>query len=280
MAPPPYQAPWGHKEYWIFCDESVSDGSRFSDFFGGVIVPASSHASIEAHLAGFKASLGLTQEVKWQRVGLQSVDRYKRLIAAFFDLMRRGEVRYRVMFRPTDHTIRWTADEKDKRYFKLYYQFIKHAFGLCFVPQCEAGTRVRFYFDQFPDTFGKIDEFKDYLKQMPQRGLKTPHLRLNPSHIVEIDSKMSAIIQCVDVIVGAMAFGLNEMHLVPPKGGNPLGKRTLAKFSLYCFILTEIRTIYPYFLPEESTSCRPFNPHGRWQMHYRHWNFRSRRGKN
>ena len=42
--------------------------------------------------------------------------------------------------------------DREIGYFKLYYQFIKHAFGLRHLPVRDDGTRLRLFFDQFPHT--------------------------------------------------------------------------------------------------------------------------------
>jgi hypothetical protein len=67
---------WQEKEYWIFCDESVQEGTNFSNFFGGAIVPAARHADVENRLRIAKAKIGFLKEMKWQRVPEQSLEGY------------------------------------------------------------------------------------------------------------------------------------------------------------------------------------------------------------
>ena len=69
--------PWNENEYWIFCDESIQSGPKFSNFFGGAIVPASRHADIENQLRALKAKIGFLHELKWQRVSEQWLEGYK-----------------------------------------------------------------------------------------------------------------------------------------------------------------------------------------------------------
>lgn len=47
--------------------------------------------------------------------------------------------------------------------------------------------------------------------------------------------------QCLDVVLGAMAFRLNDLHKEKPEGSNKRGKRTLAKEKLYKYINKKIR---------------------------------------
>jgi hypothetical protein len=51
----------------------------------------------------------------------------------------------------------------------------------------------------------------------------------------------------MDIILGAMAFRLNDLHKEKLDGSNKRGKRTIAKENLYKYILAEIRSFYPNF---------------------------------
>jgi hypothetical protein len=271
--------PWHEKEYWIFCDESVQEGPKFSRFFGGVIVPAVRHADVENQLRIEKAEAGFLKELKWQRVTEQWLEGYERMATAFFDVLRKGDVRMRVMFQETRNVpARLNRDGRNEGYFKLYYQFIKHAFGLAHVPDQEAGTRLRLFFDQFPHTREKVVQFKGFLFGLPEASaVRHARLHLSPDHIAEVDSKEHVLLQCVDLVLGAMAFRLNDLHVQKPDGQRIRGKRTLAKDRLYRHILKEIRTVKPAFNPKITTGTEPF-PSGSWSMPYRHWLFESRTG--
>ncbi|MGI8436764.1 MAG: DUF3800 domain-containing protein [Chthoniobacterales bacterium] len=273
MANPSQPPAWHEKEYWIFCDESVQEGSKFSNCFGGVIVPAASHVDVENRLRIAKAEIGFLKELKWQRVTEQWLQGYERMITVFFDVIRAGDVRMRVMFRASDTPEMLSRAQRDDSYFKLYYQFIKHAFGLAHVPDRADGTRLRLFFDQFPHTREKVTQFKGFLGALPDAAaVRHAKLHLSPDHITEVNSKEHVLLQCVDVVLGAMAFRLNEMHLVKPEGQRQRGKRTVAKDRLYRHTLGEIRTLKPAFNPKISTAAQPF-PEGSWSMPYRHWLF-------
>lgn len=269
-----YTKAWHDKEYWIFCDESVQEGVKFSNFFGGVIVSASRHAEVENQLRIAKAEIGFLKELKWQRVTEQWLDGYLRMITAFFKVIRHGDVRLRMMFRANDPEMKNLKRAlRDESYFKLYYQFIKHAFGLAYVPDRDDGTRLRLFFDQFPHTRENVMQFKGFLGGLPEAvQLRHAGLHLSADHITEVDSKEHVLLQCVDLVLGAMAFRLNDMHLIKPEGQRQRGKRTLAKDRLYRHILAEICTLKPAFNPKISTAAQPF-PEGAWSMPYRHWLF-------
>ena len=265
---------WSEKEYWIFCDESVQDGPLFSNFFGGAILPAKNHSAVENEMRIRKAEIGFLKELKWQRVTEQWLEGYQQMMTAFFDLLRRDAVRVRVMFRDNLHsTDHLSPQQRGESYYRLYYQFIKNAFGLRHCPMRSDGTRVRLFFDQFPDTGEQVAQFKGFLGALPKAsGMREARLLLSPDHITEINSKKHVLLQCVDIVLGAMAFRLNNLHQVKPEGASKRGKRTLAKDRLYRYILAEIQTLKPSFNPKISTAREPY-PEGSWAMPYRHWSF-------
>ncbi|MCC5849330.1 MAG: DUF3800 domain-containing protein [Verrucomicrobia bacterium] len=265
------------REYWIYADESVQAGAKYSKFFGGCIVPAHKCFEIKKRLESKKYELRLGKEMKWQRVTHQRLDDYQSMITAFFDELRAGHVRVRIMFQETKSTFSRAPEEnRHDPYYKLYYQFIKHAFGLAHMPVNEQGTRLRLFLDQLPHTAEYSAQFKGFIAALPQSSqLRHQSLKLDPSHIAEVDSKSHVLLQCVDVVLGAMAFRLNEMHLVKPDGSRIRGKRTIAKDKLYRHILSEISSLKPHFNPKISTASDPF-PEGTWSMPYRHWLFKTR----
>ena len=55
-------------EYIIYCDESVSDGIYYTDFFGGVLVCNTDYDVIKDALNAKKLELNLHGEIKWVKV--------------------------------------------------------------------------------------------------------------------------------------------------------------------------------------------------------------------
>jgi hypothetical protein len=70
-------------------------------------------------------------EVKWSKVTDRYVEKYIELIQDFFALVKSRELKVRIMFRQNAYELdQLTQEDLDTRYFKLYYQFVKHAFAL------------------------------------------------------------------------------------------------------------------------------------------------------
>ncbi len=260
------------KEYLIFCDESDASGRFYSNFYGGVLVGASHYDRITARLNEEKQRLNLYGEVKWSKASAQYLDKYQELMRAFFREVLAGHARVRIMFRQNAQVpVRLTQDQIEGTYFRLYYQFIKHAFGLAYRPNPRHPARLKLFFDEFPETKEAVTQFKGFLlglKDNPK--IRHAGLTITPEDIAEIRSHDHVLAQCLDVVLGAMAFRLNDKHKEIPPGEKRRGRRTVAKEQLYKTILAEIRRLKPGFNIGISTGMSPAE---RWSAPYRHWCF-------
>lgn len=90
--------------------------------------------------------------------------------------------------------------------------------------------------------------------------------------IAEFRSHDHVLAQCLDVVLGAMAFRLNNKHKVIPPGQKMRGQRTVAKERLYRHIHRQICTLKPRFNIGISTGT-PGGQAERWSAPYLHWCF-------
>src|SRR4051794_19363974 len=128
----------GDKEYIIYCDESDSSGEFYSNFYGGLLVGSSQFDRVTQRLNAEKQRLNFFGEVKWSKVSAPYLEKYQELISVFFEEIRAGNIKVRIMFRQNRHTpVHLTREQIEGTYFRLYYQFIKHAFGLAFHPRAD-----------------------------------------------------------------------------------------------------------------------------------------------
>lgn len=102
----------GDKEFILFCDESDRHGKYYSNFYGGVIVGSSQYQRATKCLNDKKAELNLYQEVKWEKVTAQYLDKYIALIRAFFQEIAQKSVRVRIMFRQNAYLPRGLSREQ------------------------------------------------------------------------------------------------------------------------------------------------------------------------
>jgi len=89
--------------------------------------------------------------------------------------------------------------------------------------------------------------------------------------IAEIKSHDHVLAQCLDVVLGAISFRLNDKHKLKPPDSTRRGKRTIAKERLFKALSRHIRSIRPGLNIGESTGVRREE---RWSAPYLHWKFK------
>lgn len=262
------------KEYIIFCDESAVKGRYCSNFYGGLLVGSSQYKRVTERFEELKALLNLHGEVKWSKVSAPYLDKYKALVRCLFEEMRAGHLKVRIMFRQNAHVATGlTAEQIEGSYFRLYYQFIKHAFGFQFRDRAAGKASLRLYFDDFPATREAVQQFKGYLHGLARSSqFLLGGMYLEAENIAEVRSHDHVLLQMLDIVLGAMHFKLNHLHKLKPEGSKRRGKRTVAKEKLYKLILSEIHTLYPRLNIGISTGT-PSGKEQRWTHAYRHWRF-------
>ncbi len=258
----------------LYCDESDKKGQFYSNFYGGVLVRSSHIMEIYDSLSKKKQQLNFYGETKWQKVTSNYLDKYQALIQLFFDFVKQDKIKVRIMFCQNCYIPRNLEPYHiQHEYFLLYYQFIKHAFGLQYSNKFQCKINVRAYFDKLPDTREKCELFKDHIYGLNRyKEFQKAHIRINKNHITEVVSHKHNILQCLDIILGAMQFRLNDKHKEKLEGKRIRGKRTIAKEQLYKFILSQIKEIYPNFNIGITTGLQG-NKINRWNHSYRHWLF-------
>jgi hypothetical protein len=107
---------------------------------------------------------------------------------------------------------------------------------------------LRLYFDRFPDTGEKVERFKGFIYGLQQNPkIRAAKIKIAREDITEVHSHDHVLLQCLDIVLGAMVFRLNDKHKEKLPGKSVRGKRTRAKETLYKTILQEIRQLHPNF---------------------------------
>ena len=263
-----------NREYFVWCDESDAKGKFYSNFYGGVLIKSEDLHEVQIQLQKTCKRLNLFDEIKWHKVSRHYVDKYMEAMNAFFALVAAGKVKVRIMFTQNAFIpTRLTDRHRNEEFFILYYQFIKHAFGLAYSNKSDQDINLRLYFDYLPDTLERRQVFKEYIKGIQAtRFFQLSRLKIRKQDIAEVDSKKHLVLQLLDVVLGAICFRLNNKHMEIPVGKGRRGKRTIAKEKLYRHINRKIRGIMPGFNVGANTGIR--NEHDYWLHPYRHWNFK------
>jgi hypothetical protein len=261
------------REYVIYTDESVKTGPFFGNFYGGVLLRSSDVDHVNATLRVAATRAGFDGEVKWQKVTSQYLDRYSALMGTFFDLIRDRRLKVRIMFTQTRNVaVDLQAYHRNHAYHLLYFQFLKHAFGLRYCNPGGRPIRLRLYMDQLPDTADKNALLIAFLAGLADSvEFKESQILVPRDQIAEVDSRKHIVLQCLDVVLGAMQFRLNDLHKAKPTGSRRRAKRTVAKHALYRFISRRIREIQPGFNIGVSTAAPTLVD--RFKQPYRHWLF-------
>ena len=263
------------ESFILYCDESAKKGKYFSNFYGGALIKARDREEINNMLINKCECLNFFSELKWTKVTENYLEKYIEFIDLYFNLISASKIKIRIMFTQNVHKASNLNDyHEENRYFLLYYQFIKHAFGLQYIePKEKYGFHLSALLDELPEKDDRCKEFKEYLNSLE----KYPPFRrrgwqISENDVADVNSKNHIILQGLDIILGGMQFRLNDKHKEKIPGTSNRGKRTIAKEKLYKYINKRIRSIYPNFNIGISTG-RPNGHTDRWHHPYRHWLF-------
>ncbi len=263
------------KMYYIWLDESDKEGTFYSNFYGGILVNSKNLPKVLEMSEGFIREHGMQEEeIKWQKVNKYNFERYKELVDFIFDLLGNGYAKIRIFFRHNQFKpIGLTNEQKRKSYSLLYYQFIKHAFGLEFSNKSDKDIFIKILLDDMPLKGDDANEFKEHLFNLNKdKGFMAARIKIRKEDIIEVDSSKHILLQFLDLILGAMCFRLNDKHKIKDPITGKYGIRTNLKKKLYMHINKKIREIHPGFNIGVSTSITKMED--RWLYPYSHWSFK------
>lgn len=260
--------------FYIFCDESLKRGKYYSNFYGGILIDKIDFEKVKNVLLSKVQDLEFeNSELKWSNVNTFKLEQYKSVTDVFFEFVKTNVIKVRIMF--TDNRFiptQLTKEHRDNQYHILYYHFIKLAFGLKYLTS-DIPIDLEIFFDKLPDTQRKNEQFKNFIygiQYLPE--FIESKIKIKKESIYEVDSKKHILMQCLDVVLGAMAFRLNDLHKEKPEGSKTRGKRTLAKEKLYKHINKKIRETRANFNIGITTGLDGNSPNLFFQP-YRHWLF-------
>lgn len=260
--------------YLVYLDESDKEGPYYSNFYGGIILKHDALDDFNARIRNIMANTKIAdEEIKWQKVNALTLPIYMVIVDELFRFLAEGKARIRIFFRHNRHKpVALTAEDKRNEYTKLYYQFVKHAFGFSEAPR-DGDNRLRLFIDEMPISPDQRKTFLTYLyglKETPP--FKRRNVYIIPNGVAEVDSKDHLPLQVMDVIMGAMCFRLNNKHKLKDAVTGKRPKRTVCKEKLYKHIRNKVCVITGrQFNIGESTGIN--SNIDRWEMPYRHWSF-------
>ena len=259
--------------YYIWTDESDSYGKYYANFYGGILIQSKHYEEVLSRLQAVVESVGLSgEEIKWQKVNAYTEERYMKIIDELFEILGEGKAKIRIFFRHRRHEAAGlTNEQRRKENQMLYYQFIKHAFGIRYSNPTGVPVRLRLFLDDMP--LKKLDrqEFLDAIYNLNTTvGFTTANIRIAEGDVAEVNSKSHLPLQVMDLVLGSMCFRLNDKHLIKDIDGKR-ARRTIIKERLYKYIRAKICKLHPGFNVGTNTGITKLSD--RWEQPYRHWSF-------
>ena len=190
--------------YHIYCDET-SLNSRFLGF-GGVIIPLKKIHFLEEDIVALRKKYGMNSELKWTKCNSQKSNFYTEFIELFFKYR---FVRFHSVFFERSEIDHKTFSEGDREigFYKFYYQLLLHTFsGYC--NSNESKIIIR------PDKRTTKYKLEDLRRILNNGFKKKTSQEFSPFKSIEpIDSKSSNIVQLNDVLLGGLAYQVNDLNV-------------------------------------------------------------------
>lgn len=269
--------------YTVYADEAWTQENevlRFHRFYGGAMVRADKRQGIVADLAALRSELGLVGELKWRRVSPTNWERVAFMLDAFLEFVDARDITLRYMWldRLFYNAGALTEYHAEYGYYILYYFFLIYGFGLPYHDLDE--VRVEFFPDQLPKDEQKRAEFMTFLRHCHTANVFKGRSPFRIIDVGDVDSRKHVLLQCVDVIIGAVGFRLNRFH-ERLQANRRRAPGTRAKLALYERIRDHLGAIDMAergglaFSVGVSTGTG-LDYDARWRNKFRQWNFRQR----
>lgn len=227
-------------KYQIFADEAWTHQqpqNRYHTFFGGIFGRESSTDILSAELLKIRAeSKFKNQEVKWSTLSVANFDYYKKLVDCIFRHISNKKIKYRQMF--LDRSFHYDGEnglsELDVQY-KLYYQFIKHSFGIQHLPNDDIEILIRL-------DGHSSQKHKDNLQRFVQIEIPNKIGRDNISlNVTYIDSRKHINLQVCDVLMGSAGYYGNKYHKRRENNKRGMTEKQRIKYEFAKYIYDQLR---------------------------------------
>jgi Protein of unknown function (DUF3800) len=188
----------------FYCDESSQNAHRFV-VLGVMVIMSESITNFRADLAAVRRNYeNLKGEMAWTKINSYKTGAYWEWLEIFEAYAKTGAVRMTALTLDTHQPAnRGWGREADLGFNKLLYQLLLHRVGK---RHASANRSLHGFLDS-----RTTRHLPEDLRRMLNGGLRNMSMTSNPFRsIVFRDSKTSDLIQLVDVLIGGLAFRLNE----------------------------------------------------------------------
>lgn len=194
----------------FYCDESSQNAHRFL-VLGALAILKERTEDLQKKLLAVRKRHNHYREMGWTCVNDYKYEAYSEWLDVFASFANRRIVRMTALVldtrMPTNQ--RWNTDDPDLGFNKLIYQLLLHRIGKKYA----IGRRPIYGYLDSRKTVHRPDD----LRRMLNGGLRKQFgFESNPfRRIVFIDSKLSDLIQLVDILIGGIAYDRNQHGSVP-----------------------------------------------------------------
>lgn len=232
-------------KYQLFADEAWTHNSeplgRYHYFFGGIFGLENDLDRLDVALRKIIQKYGVKTEIKWSKVSPNYMDCYKEMIDCVVGFILNHNVKYRQMFKDRSYHYENidNLSELDIQ-FKLYYQFLKHAFGFQYLPILPNAEKheILLRLDGHSSQKHK-DELNKFIVYLP-RLLGRSDVEIKVTYI---DSSKFLRLQVCDLLMGAAGYKGNKIDKRRPNGQKGMTKNQKLKLELANYIYNKLRYI-------------------------------------
>ncbi len=235
------------KTYEIYADEAWTHGAvprnRYWCFLGGIFGPESQISKLETDLKEIKKAAGHKLEIKWANVSTFSTPFYTALLDKFFEHISASDIKYRQLFLDRKYIRIQPPGEArltdlDVQY-KVYYQFLKHHFGLEYLPLAKTTFDRVFIRLDAHSSVDHTTSLRTFTEKLPVL-LNRTDLQFDVSFV---DSKKHLSLQVCDVIMGAAGSYGNKMHLRREEGRKRMTEKQKCRVKICKYIYEKLKAI-------------------------------------
>ncbi len=238
-------------KYEICADEAWTHTSpplnRYWCFYGGVHGSESDIDRLETELIKVRTGAGRPGEVKWANVSAKNIDYYNALLEVFFQHLRDRDLHYRQFFTSREFVPVVESDEPEAPtsldvQFKLYYQFLKHSFGLQHLPAVSPETphEILLRLDEHSSAKHKR-QLKQFAEMLPAY-LHPQRIDLQV-RVTYVHSEDFMRLQVCDLLMGAAGSHGNKKHEIRKPGVKGMHETQKVRYELAQRIYKELRLI-------------------------------------
>lgn len=208
---------------------------------------------LDTALRAVIAKHGIKGEAKWNKLSAANLNCYKELVDTLMSHMKVDGIKYRQMFLDRSYVWKPLPGEPNPKdldtQFKLYYQYIKHHFGIQYLPFDKSGTRILVRLDNHSSQAHK-DQLVDFAEKLPL-WLDRADLTVQ---VTFINSAKSPRLQICDILMGAAGSHGNKMQLKRKPGHKGMTPKQKLRHELCKHVYEALKR-----LDHETRGSRAFN---------------------